>query len=117
MSNPNSSLSVIILVVLDTTNKLIDQKFPLVTCQKRRFPQLSRHPFSQKNVVFPQTRIRGPESKILPGSSQVLALSFTKLSLYRLTKETITVIMSRPQFHPTWSLNLHMHGLIFNISI
>ena len=66
MSNPNSSLSVIILVVLDTTNKLIDQKFPLVTCKKRRFPQLSWHPFSQENVISRQPRGQRPKSVNTP---------------------------------------------------
>ena len=66
MSNPNSSLSVIILVVLDTTNELIDQKFPLVTCKKRRLLQLSWHPFSQENVISRRSYDHRPESTSTP---------------------------------------------------
>ena len=60
---------------------------------------------------------KGLNVSLHPRSSQVLSLSFTKLSLYLLIEETITVLMSRSQFHPSWTLYLHMHGLIFNISI
>ena len=81
--------------------------------------QLSWYPLSLwiSFLFTPLKWCKGLNVSLHPRSSQVLSLSFTKLSLYLLIEETITVLMSRSQFHPSWTLYLHMHGLIFNISI